>query len=173
MADRRHQTELRADEILRQLTARGVDFVVIGGIAAVLHGSPSTTYDLDVCYATDPGNLAALGEVLRELDVQLRGIDDELPFTPDGEALRRVELLTLVTKFGELDLLSNPVGSPGYQALRRRADRFDLGGFSVLVASIDDLIAMKTAAGRTKDLAAAQELEAIKELQASDMAHPG
>jgi hypothetical protein len=144
-----------------------VDFVVIGGIAAVLHGSPSTTFDLDVCYATDPGNLAALAEVLNGLGAQLRGIDEEVPFSPDGETLRRVELLTLVTKFGELDLLSNPVGGPGYEVLRRRAERFDLGGFAVLVASIDDLIAMKTAAGRTKDLAAAEELEAIRELRAA------
>jgi predicted nucleotidyltransferase len=166
VAERRRPAELRADEILRRFTARGVDFVVIGGIAAVLHGSPSTTYDLDVCYATDPGNLAALAEVLSELDVHLRGIDDEVPFSPDGETLRRVELLTLATRFGELDLLSNPVGSPGYEMLRRRAERFDLGGFSVLVASIDDLIAMKIAAGRSKDLAAAEELEAIKDLRA-------
>jgi hypothetical protein len=167
VADRRRPAELRADEILQKLTARGVDFVVIGGIAAVLHGSPSTTYDLDVCYATDRGNLAALGQVLSELDAHLRGVDKALPFAPDGETLRRVELLTLVTKFGELDLLSNPVGSPGYEALRRGAERFDLGGFSVLVASIDDLIAMKIAAGRTKDLAAAEELEAIRELRAA------
>jgi predicted nucleotidyltransferase len=163
--EQRKPAELRADEILQRLTARGVDFVVIGGIAAVLHGSPTTTFDLDVCYATDPGNLTALGHVLTELDVQLRGIDEEIPFSPDGETLRRVEVLTLVTKFGELDLLSNPLGSPGYELLRRRADRFDLGGFSVLVASIDDLIAMKMAAGRTKDLAAAEELEAIRELR--------
>jgi predicted nucleotidyltransferase len=159
-------SELRADEILRRLTTRGVDFVVIGGIAAVLHGSPTTTFDLDVCYATDPGNLAALSQVLAELDVHLRGVEDEVPFSPDAETLRRVELLTLVTKFGELDLLSNPVGSPGYEALRRRAERFDLGGFSVLVASVDDLITMKLEAGRTKDLAAAEELEAIKALRA-------
>jgi predicted nucleotidyltransferase len=166
VTDRRPPAELRADEILRRLTARGVDFVVVGGIAAVLHGSSSATFDLDITYAVDPGNLAALGEVLKELDVHLRGVDDELPFAPDGEALRRIELLTLVTRFGELDLLANPVGSSGYQELRRRAERFDIGGFSVLVASIDDLIVMKLAAGRVKDLAAVEELEAIRELRA-------
>lgn len=155
---------LHADEILRRLIARGVDFVVIGGIAAVLHGSAQATYDLDICYATDLGNLAALGEVLVELGARLKGVEDPLPFAPDESTLRRIELLTMVTDEGELDILARPAGSPGYDALRRNADRFDLDGFSVLVASIDDLIAMKQAAGRRKDLAAVEELEALKHL---------
>lgn len=159
---------LHADEILRRLTARGVDFVVIGGIAAVLHGSAQATYDLDICYATDPGNLAALGEVLVELGARLKGVEEPVPFVPDESTLRRVEVLTMVTDEGELDILARPVGSPGYEALRRNADRFDLDGFSVLVASIDDLIEMKRAAGRTKDLAAVEELEVIKHLRAED-----
>jgi hypothetical protein len=156
---------LHADEILKRLTARGVDYVVIGGIAAVLHGSAQATYDLDICYATDPGNLDALGEVLVALGARLKGIDEPVPFVPDAETLRKVELLTLVTRAGELDVVTRPAGSPGYEALRRNADRFDLGGFSVLVASIDDLIAMKRSAGRQKDLAAIEELEAIERLQ--------
>jgi hypothetical protein len=161
----RPRPALHADEILRRLTARGVDFVVIGGIAAVLHGSAQATYDLDVCFATDPGNLAALGDVLVGLDARLKGIDEPLPFVPDASTLRKVELLTMVTAEGEFDVLARPAGSPGYEALRRNADRFDLDGFSVLVASIDDLIAMKRAAGRAKDLAAIEELEAIKRLE--------
>ena len=68
------------------------------------------------------------------------------------------------TVAGELDILARPAGSSGYESLRRRADRFDLGGFSVLVASIDDLIAMKLAAGRAKDRVAVDELQAIKRL---------
>jgi predicted nucleotidyltransferase len=155
---------LRADEILRRLTARGVDFVVIGGIAAVLHGSPQNTFDLDICFASDAGNLRGLGDVLQELHARLKGLDDDVPFVPDADTLRRIEVLTMVTELGELDVLTRPAGSPDYEALRRNADRFDLDGFSVLVASIDDLIAMKTAAGREKDLIAVDELEAIKRL---------
>jgi hypothetical protein len=156
---------LRADEILRRLTIRGVDFVVIGGIAAVLHGSAQATYDLDICYATDAGNLAALADVLTDLGARLKGIDEPLPFVSDATTLRRIELLTMVTSEGELDVISRPAGSPGYETLRRHAERFDLGGFSVLVASINDLIAMKAEAGRQKDLAAIEELEAIKRLR--------
>jgi predicted nucleotidyltransferase len=158
------RSELDAEAILRRLTARGVDFVVIGGIAAVLWGSARMTFDLDICFATDDANLRALGSVLVELEAQLKGLDEEVPFVADEQALRRVELLTLRTSAGELDLLSRPAGAPPYERLRRNAERVDLGGFNVLVASIEDLIAMKRAAGRPKDLADIDELEAIRRL---------
>lgn len=165
MPTERPRPALQADQILGRLVAHGVDFVVIGGIAAVLHGSAQNTFDLDICYATDQGNLTALGEALLELRSKLKGIDDEVPFVPDGRTLRRTEMLTMETAAGELDILARPVGSAGYESLRRRADRFDLGGFSVLVASIDDLIAMKQAVNRPKDRAAVDELQAIKRLR--------
>lgn len=158
------RSELDAQEILRRLTARGVDFVVVGGIAAVLHGSAQMTFDLDICYATDRANLQALAEVLLDLRARLKDVRDTVPFVADVQTLRRVEMLTLTTELGELDVLARP-GSLGYEALRRSAERFDLGGYSVLVASIDDLIAMKVATGRTKDLAAVDELEEIKQLR--------
>jgi len=159
------RSELDAQEILRRLTARGVDFIVVGGIAAVLHGSAQMTFDLDICYATDRSNIEALAEVLLELRARLKDVQDEVPFAADAQTLRRVEMLTLSTDLGELDVLARPAGSPGYESLRRSAERFDLGGYSVLVASIDDLVAMKLAAGRTKDLAAAEELAAIQRLR--------
>lgn len=158
--------ELDAEELLRRLTARGVDFVVIGGIAAVLWGSPRMTFDLDICFALDDGNLEALGSVLVELGASLKGVADEVPFVPDAATLRRVELLTLSTSAGELDLLAQPPGAPDYNSLRRRASRVDIGDFHVLVSSIEDLIAMKRAGGRNKDLADIDELEAIRRLGA-------
>jgi hypothetical protein len=158
------RAELDAARILRALTERGVDFVVIGGIAAVLHGSARNTFDLDICFATDAANLEALGEVLVSLRARLRGVDD-VPFVPDAAALRRVEVLTLSTDAGDLDVLARPSGAPRFDALRRRADRFDLGGFRVLVASVEDLIAMKSSAGRPKDHEVVTELEAIRQLR--------
>jgi hypothetical protein len=157
--------DLDAREILSLLTRKGVDFVVIGGIAAVLHGSPVNTYDLDVCFATDRANLRALGEALIDMHARLRGVPDDVPFVPDAETLRSVEVLTLSTPYGDFDVLARPAGAPRYESLRRNADRYDVGGFVVSVASVADLIAMKTAAGRNKDLAAVDELEAIQRLR--------
>jgi predicted nucleotidyltransferase len=156
---------LSADQILRRLVERGVDFVVIGGIAGVLHGSARNTFDLDICFATDDANLVALGDVLIALGARLKGADEDVPFVPDARTLRRVELLTLVTSLGELDVVARPSGAPPYRDLRRNADRYDLRGFNVSVASVDDLIAMKQAAGRAKDLLDIEEFEAIKRLR--------
>jgi hypothetical protein len=130
----------------------------------VLHGSARNTFDLDVCFATDAANLKALGEVLVDLHARLRGVDD-VPFVPDAATLRRIEVLTLSTDAGDFDVLGRPSGAPTFDVLRRRADRFDVGGFAVLVASLDDLIAMKTAAGRPKDREAVAELETIKRVR--------
>jgi hypothetical protein len=159
------RAELDPEPILRALVARGVDFVVIGGIAAVLHGSARLTYDLDLCFAPDTANLAALGDVLVALDARLRGVDEPVPFVPDAAALRRIEVLTLATRLGDVDVLVRPAGAPSSEGLRRRADRYDVGDFWVLVASVQDLIAMKRAAGQPKDLADVAELEAILRLR--------
>jgi hypothetical protein len=145
-----------------------VDFVVIGGVAAVLHGSARATFDLDVCFASNAENLEALGSTLVGLRAQLRGVSEAVPFVPDAAALRRVEVLTLTTTAGDLDVLRAPSGAPRYDVLRGHADRFDVGGFEVRVASVEDLIAMKTAAGRPKDLGDVEELEAILRLRSED-----
>ena len=157
---------LDVTRILRSLTEAGVEFVVTGGIAAVLQGSPRNTFDLDISFATDPSNLEALGRVLVALDARLAGIGEDLPFVPDGETLRRIELLALETSAGTLDVLAKPPGAPPFKTLWERADRLDAGGFVIRVASIDDLLAMKRAAGRPKDLADIAELEAILRLRA-------
>jgi predicted nucleotidyltransferase len=157
--------ELDVEAILERLTARGVDFVVIGGIAAVLLGSPRLTQDLDICFATDAGNLEALGNALLDLEARLWDVADEVPFVPDAATLRRVALLTLGTKAGKLDVMSRPSGAAPYAALRSRAERLSVGKFSVLVASLEDLIEMKRKAGRPKDVADVVELEAISRLR--------
>ena len=157
--------DLDSTELLRRLTARGVDFIVIGGIAAVMHGSARVTQDLDIRFATDEANLSALGHVLTGLNARLRGVDDDGPFVADARTLRNVEVLTLLTELGPLDVLARPAGAPSYERMRRRADRFELEDFSVLVAAIDDLVAMKLAAGRKKDLADIAELQTITRLR--------
>jgi predicted nucleotidyltransferase len=157
--------DLDVEEMLRRLTAAGVDFVVIGGIALVLSGSARLTRDLDIIFASDQANLEALGGVLIALEARLRGIDEDVPFVPDARTLRDIQLLTLVTNAGWLDVHRTVDGAPAYDLLRRNAERVRIGGFAVLVAAPDDMIAMKRAAGRPQDLADIAELEAIKRLR--------
>lgn len=139
-----------------------VDFVVIGGVAVVVQASPRFTRDLDISYATDTANLERLGTLLVSLDARLRGVEDDVPFTPDAHTLRHTQMLTLTTRDGDLDLLLNPPGSPGYPALRRHADIVDLDGDSVRIASLEDLIEMKRAAGRPQDDIDIESLEAAR-----------
>jgi predicted nucleotidyltransferase len=88
-----------------------------------------------------------------------------VPFVPDGEALRRLSIVTLDTTEGPIDLLRDPPGAPSYDELRRRADRIDLDGVAVLVASLEDLEAMKRAANRPVDQIDLEEIEVIRRLR--------
>jgi predicted nucleotidyltransferase len=151
--------------LLTRLADGGVDFVVIGAIAVVAHGHIRTTRDLDITYATAKDNLKALGAVLVATDARLRGVAEVVPFVPDERTLHGVELLTLETRDGSLDLLANPPGAPPYAELRANAERIDVEGREILIASAPDLIAMKRAAGRPRDLEDIEALEAIVRLQ--------
>jgi predicted nucleotidyltransferase len=142
----------------------GIDFVVIGGFAAIAHGSVQVTRDLDICHSAEPANLESLGRGLVELGARLRGVAEDVPFVPDAATLRRTRVLTLETEEGPLDILTDPAGAPGYHALRERALEVPVAGVVVRVASLEDLLAMKRACGRPKDLLAVEELEAIARL---------
>ena len=156
--------EFRLSALLRALD--GVDYVVIGGIAAVAHGSPQVTRDLDITYAADDENLARLGAVLVGLGATLRGVTEAVPFVPDGRTLGHTRVLTLNTPDGGLDLLADPDGSDGYERLRANAITATVDGVEVRIAGLEDLIAMKKAAGRPKDRIYVEELEAIRRLHA-------
>jgi Nucleotidyl transferase AbiEii toxin, Type IV TA system len=151
--------EFRPTALLAMLAQAGVDFVVVGGVAVVVQASPRFTRDLDICYAADKANLVRLASLLASINARLRGIDEDVPFVPDARKLGRTQMLTLTTSEGDLDLLVDPPGSPGYAALRRRADLIDLAGASVRIASVEDLISMKRAAGRPQDAIDIESLE--------------
>ncbi len=161
----RELLEFSPRELLTRLVKGEIDFVVVGGVAAVVHGSVAFTQDLDIAYAPDIANLDRLGAVLVDLDARLRGVTDDVPFVPDGRTIRRTRVLTLMTPLGSIDLLAQPDGAPVYETLRAHATLEDVAGVRVPVASLEDLIAMKKAAGRPKDLVAVEELEAIQRLQ--------
>jgi hypothetical protein len=154
--------DFRPTELIGALVRAEVDFVVIGGVAVVIQASPRFTRDLDISYATDTANLERLGNLLVALHARLRGVEDDVPFTPDARALRHAQMLTLTTRDGDLDLLADPPGSPGYPTLRRHADIVDLDGNRVRIASLEDLIEMKRAAGRPQDEIDIESLEAAR-----------
>ena len=155
--------DFRPDEVVRLLGRHGVRYVLIGGLAAVTHGAPLVTQDVDVCHARDPDNLGRLAEALRQVHAELRGADPGLPFRLDAATLAKGDGFTFTTDVGWLDILATPAGTSGYEDLAPTADAYDLFGHRVLVASVDDLIRMKRAAGRPKDLLAAEELGALRE----------
>jgi len=152
-------------DALEALVRHRVLFVVIGGFGAQLRGSPSITGDTDVCYARDDQNLEGMARALRGLHATQRGAPKDVPFQLDAKTLKMGDHFTFDTDAGAFDILGHPSGIPGgYEELERAADEMDLGGgLTVKVASIDDLIRMKRAAGRPKDLIEVEVLGALRD----------
>ena len=150
---------------LRVLVAHDVRFVVIGGYAAVLHGSALFTYDADVCPAADAENLARLCAGLGEMEARLRVADEPhgVAFSCSDQFLAEMTMLNLTTKYGDFDLSFRPAGFGGYDDLVADAVAFDLGGLVVDVASLDDIIQSKERADRAKDRAALPQLYALRD----------
>ena len=156
----------RPEEMLRRLEARGVRYIVIGGVGATLHGSPLPTRDADICPSSDAPNLDALAAALRDMSARIRTEDtpEGLPFACDAAFLRQMKLLNLTTRFGDLDLSFVPSGTGGYEELSPRAVRYDLGeGLLVRVAALEDIIRSKEAANREKDRLALPTLRLLLE----------
>jgi hypothetical protein len=152
------------EQILGALVRHGVDFVVVGGLAGIAHGSAYNTEDVDVAYERSQENLMRLAAALTELGATLRGAPPDLPFQLDAETLRSGMNFTFDTRFGSLDILGEPAGAPKYEELRARAASTELWGVAVHVSSLDHLIGMKEAAGRPRDLTMAAEYRTISDL---------
>lgn len=145
-------------QILRTLVAHEVRFVLIGGVAARLRGAPLLTEDLDIAPEAADDNLQRLVVALEDLEARLRTVSDPdgVPFPLDATMLAGGESWTLVTRAGDLDLHFAPSGTGGYPDLIRGAAALavDEEGLTVVVASLEDVIRSKEAAGRDKDRAA-------------------
>jgi hypothetical protein len=151
-------------DAIEALIGQRVRFVVIGGFAAQLLGSSLLTGDLDVCYAREDENLERLTRALRKLHARLRGAPGDVPFVLDAKTLRMGDHFTFDTDAGALDCLGTPSGVPGgFEELERASEEFEIDSYRVKVASIDDLIRMKRAAGRPKDLRVVEELGALRD----------
>jgi hypothetical protein len=150
---------------LQALRDHGVRYILIGGYGANVRGAPLVTSDLDLCYARDPANLARMASALRALHAKLRGAPQDVPFILGAKSLETGDRFTFTTDAGSLDIMGAPDGVPGgYEELERTADALDLGaGLMVKVAALEDLIRMKRAAGRPKDLMALEILGALRD----------
>jgi hypothetical protein len=147
--------DLDPEAIFEVLDEHGVRYVVIGAIAAIAQGYPLNTSDLDVTPATDPDNLERLAAALMELEARLRVArePDGLEFAIEAEYLRRAGSWTLTTRFGAFDVCFVPAGTRGFDDLHRGAVPVRIGRIDVEMAGLPDVIRMKEAAGRPKDLA--------------------
>jgi hypothetical protein len=150
---------------LRLLGEYKVDCVIVGGVAAAIHGSSLLTSDLDVCYARDTANLLRLAGALQSVHARPRNAPEGLPLILDAETLRRGLNFTFTTDIGDLDLLGEVRGIGHYEAVLTDSVTVELFGYRFAVMDIGKLIIAKRAAGRPKDLVALPELEAIQEAQ--------
>ena len=158
-------TALDAGAILRTLAAHQVRFLLIGGMAGVFHGSTTITQDLDICYAVDRADFERLASALLELGVRPRGMDPELPFRADAQTLRNGANFTFDSHAGPLDCLAEASGGFTYEKLLPASTIYPFEGLDVPVVSLDDLIRMKRAAGRNKDLIEVENLSALREVR--------
>ncbi len=149
--------------LLVTLGAHQVDFIVIGGAAAIAHGTSRFTQDLDIVYDRSSENLQRIVAALNEFRPYLRGAPPGLPFQWDRAALSRGLYFPLTTSIGDLDLFGEIPGGGTYNDLAGQAIELQLFGTRVLCLSLTQLIHAKRATGRPKDLEALAELEAISE----------
>jgi hypothetical protein len=160
MRDEAPSASLDLRELLALLHRHGVDYTAIGGVAVQVHGHRRTTKDLDVIADPEPGNVRRLAAALADLDARPRDIAGAgVPTVEQLEAAAIVPPLT--TRHGELHILRDVPGAPPYAELRSRAIVVELGDVAIAIAGLDDLIAMKRAAGRPSDVRDIAVLTAI------------
>ena len=147
------EPELAPEQILATLTEHGVRYVLIGGFAAVIHGSPYVTVDVDVVPELTEANLQRLSDALRAMHARVwtSGEPEGIAFDHDGRSLAESSVWNLVTDHGRLDITFVPSGTQGYGDLSRDAVQLTILGVETDVASLADVIRSKEAAGREKD----------------------
>lgn len=168
---------LQAAQLIQLLARHGVEYVIVGGLAATVHGATRVTYDIDLVPRWTSVNLERLASALREAGATLRTADDaETDASPiDARALRQFEVSTWRTRLGDLDVIS---GTPlrgrdvlaSYNDLRARAHRRTAFGETILVADLDDVIEAKEVLGRDPDLVALPELHRLRARLRNDRA---
>jgi hypothetical protein len=157
------------DRIVAALERHRVRYVAVGDFAAIVHGSAHITTDLDIVPDPDLPNLERLAEAIRELGARVLPDAGSVPFQATGRALAASTTWSLTTRFGDLDITFEPAGTGGYADLRRDAVRLAVAeGVKATVASLEDVVRSKEAAGGDKDRPSLPVLRRILEEQAKD-----
>jgi hypothetical protein len=144
--------QLDPERIFAALDAHKVEYVVIGGIAVQVHGHVRMTNDVDLIPSPTPQNLERLASALQDLETRVLNAGSE-HLAIDARMLPRATLWQLSTRHGDIDVLHDAPGAAPFPQLRERALLIELGDYPIPIASRDDLIKMKRAAGRPVDLA--------------------
>lgn len=160
--------------ILGALNHHRVRYVLIGGLAAALHGAAYVTFDVDVTPDASHDNLSRLSGALRALGARIRveGAPEGVPFAHDATSLAAMAVLNLQTSYGDLDITLTPSGTQGYRDLARGAEERQVLGITVPLAALADVIRSKEAAGRQKDRAALPMLRALLDKTESQRDRP-
>ena len=144
---------LDPERLITTLARHGVKYVLIGAVAARLHGFPRMTADADITPARDVANIERLAAALRDLDARVytESVPEGLAFDRSAAALARADMWNLITTAGRLDIAFVPSGTRGYEDLIESAVRFEVFGASLDAASLEDIIRSKEAADRVQD----------------------
>ena len=153
-----------SERVVSALSSGKVEFIVVGGVSAVLQGAPIVTRDLDLCYRRTSDNLSRLAAALSPFPLRLRGLPEGLANVFDERSLQLGMNFTLEAEDESLDLLGEMSAIGGYDAIVSRAIEMDVAGHTVKVLALADLIRTKRAAGRPKDLAVLPVLEATLQM---------
>lgn len=154
---------VQLNRLIERLCDAGIDFVIVGGFAGMLHGSALLTRDLEVCTVLSAENVAKLRAALRDLRPTHRMTPQRLSFLETPEAGLDMKSLYLETELGPIDFLGTILGIGDFERVRAASIEIELFGRRCRVISLQDLIQAKEALGRDKDLLAAKELRAIAE----------
>jgi predicted nucleotidyltransferase len=154
-------TEL--NRLLQRLCDAEIDFVIVGGFAAMLHGSALLTRDLDVCALLTEANVAKLRDTFRELNPTHRFTPQRLSFLDNPDPGVPLKNLYLQTEWGPVDILGSIMGVGDFDQVREASIEIELFGRKCRVIAVDALIKAKEAVGREKDKLAVKELRAIVE----------
>jgi predicted nucleotidyltransferase len=153
------------ETMIAALVARRIRFVVVGGVAATVHGSARFTNDLDICYDPAADNVARLVALLHEWKAYLRGVEGGLPFILDERTFATTPIMTLTTTQGAIDVLDLVPGVGDFSATLAQSETVRIGKVEFQVLTLEALIASKKAVRRKKDVEQLIELEAMLALR--------